>query len=469
MTDNFDDLRDPNEPGERSEPGGTGNTPDPFGFDDLSSFDEPTFRDPGVDADLPDELGPAEPTTRSRTFILGLFGLIALLIVGLVLILFAAAQIGQDNENRRRTAEAIQATNNAVQTFVAGTATAKSWTLTPSNTPQPTFTPTFTPSVTLTPTLTPSVTLTPTAAPTLTFTPSATISGTPSITVVPPTATELPTLTRTAIPTQAGIPGTVAALSTLSAQFQSGLNGIAAQQTQNARLPTPRSASAFSTGTARAIQNQQFQAYSTFAYDQLTSIPLTVTALSIPTATPTSGAGSAPAAQGTVSPTPTPVGDLGGTPMGRQSDPRYMSALDRPLAQATPTISAANRTATSNADTISAIQMQIEQLQAASTANSFQATVNAVLNPGGTFSAPVQTQNARLEQGGTAIAVQLTLDAIRLQAFTQQPTVTRLPQSGLYEDLTSGGASPASLALFALAACGLVVLIVVARRLRVRE
>ena len=50
----------------------------------------------------------------------------------------------------------------------------------------------------------------------------------------------------------------------------------------------------------------------------------------------------------------------------------------------------------------------ISDLNSASTANGFQATTNAVLNPSGTFQPPVQTQNARIATGQASINAQLT-------------------------------------------------------------
>lgn len=52
---------------------------------------------------------------------------------------------------------------------------------------------------------------------------------------------------------------------------------------------------------------------------------------------------------------------------------------------------------------------------------------------------------------------------------TPSPTATALPQGGFFDDVGVGDATPNNLPLFALAALGLVGVIVAARRLRVRR
>jgi hypothetical protein len=445
MTDNFDDLRDPKDPNDPGNSGGSGNTGDPggsndpFAFDDLSSFDEPTFRDPGADEDLPDELGPAEPVERSRSFIIGLFALVALLVVGLILILFAAAQIGRDRDNFQKTAVAIELTNNFINTSFAATATAKSWTLTPSNTPLPTFTPTFTPS------------LTPSFTPTYTVTPSATFSGTP-----PPseTPTETPSVTLTPSQTLEVLQGTAAALNTQAAQLQLGLTAVAAQQDANAQ----RTANA-PTLRALSTQNAQFNQFQTFAVDQLTAIPATLTAVY-------GGGGAAPGVIPTASPTPSPVVTPlppAGTPLGAvRPASRNMSSLAEPIFKP-------KRQDEATA-TVEAIFTQIGQLEAAGTANAFQATLNAQIYAG-TYPPFVQTQLAQINAGGTAVSLQLTLNARLLTGTPQRATATpkEITDAGLFDDLGGGALSGAGLAIFGIAALGLILVIAVSRRMRVQE
>jgi hypothetical protein len=455
MTDNFDDLRDPGGQGDQGtgNTGSSGGSNDPFAFDDLSSFDDPTFQDPGAEADMPAALDPTEDSSaeRSRTFIIGLFTLIALLVVGLILILFAAAEIGRRNELYRQTVEAVRATNDFVNTAVAGTATAKSWTLTPSNTPLPTFTPTFTPSNTPTNTLTP------------TLTPSPTLSGTPSPSATP-TFTETPTAT--VIPTQAGIPGTIAAINTLQGQLRDGATAVSAQETQNAVSRGSRA-----TETAESIQNSQFYQYQTFTVNQLTAIPLTLTAVSNagnPGGSNSAGANATQPPPVAVTATPLPSPTLAGTPIARSIDGRFMSNMNRGAlpgpqpqqpavkqpqqAQPTP-----NRTATA------ALYMtQNAQLFAASTANSVQLTARAAQ---GTPDSLALTEIAQINAGGTAIAIQLTNNAAAL--MTKVGTPERITNAGLFDEV--GGGAPGTIGLFAVAAMGLLSVIVIARRLRVKE
>lgn len=450
MTDNFDDLRDPNnqdDPGSFGNSGnagdsGAGGNNDPFAFDDLSSFDEPSFRDPGTDADLPDELGPAEPVERSRSFVIGLFALVALLVVGLVLILFAAAAIGNDRAIRQQTVQAIEATNHFVETAVAATATAKSWTLTPSHTPLPTFTPTFTASYT------------PSYTPTYTWTPSPTSSGTP-----PPseTPTVTPSLTFTPSPTFEGAQGTAAVLGTYAAQLQAGLIAAEAQETENAARQDPAR-----TEAAQNTQSAQFGQYQTFAVEQLTAIPMTITAVF-------NGGGTSPIV-GTASPTPSPVVTPlppAGTPLGAiQPGSRNISYFVQPVNPQRP---ARQDDVTATA---AAIYTEIGQLEAAGTANAFQATLNGQLYGNGTIPPFVQTQLAQINAGGTAISLQLTLNAQYLIGTPTKgiiPTSTKLPDSGLFDDIASGGLSNAGLTLFGIAVIGLIAIIAVSRRMRQQE
>jgi hypothetical protein len=429
MTDNFDDLRNDDDlRNPRNQPGDQGGADnDPFQFEDMSSFEDPVFNDPGADADLPEEMGPVDSTERSRSFIIGLFVLIALLVIGLILILFAASQIGEFNEQRRQTVAAIEQTNSFVNTAVAATATAKSWTLTPTNTPLPTFTPTFTLTFTVTPSITPSLT------------PSPTISGTPSPTFTP-TFTVTPSITP--LPTQEGIPGTVAAYGTLASQLEIGLRAAGGQVQENTRNIDPRS-----TEVVQLTQNAQFNIYSTYAVGQLTAIPLTVTALSNPQLQPT-----LPAIP------PTPVG----TPLAaRPPESRQIANVQRAARQGNP---AATGTA-------AAIQTEVVDLFGIQTAAAFQRTLDAS-NQQTPPPAPLLTQSVQLNSASTAVALQLTANALLLGAPTLTPSPTpvgEIGRAGIYEDLASGRVAPGNLMIFGVAALGFITLIIVARRLRVRE
>jgi len=364
--------------------------------------------------------------------------------LNLVLILFAAAAIGNDRAIRQQTVQAIEATNHFVETAVAATATAKSWTLTPSHTPLPTFTPTFTASYT------------PSYTPTYTWTPSPTSSGTP-----PPseTPTVTPSLTFTPSPTFEGAQGTAAVLGTYAAQLQAGLIAAEAQETENASVRNQ-----VPTENAQNTQSAQFQQYQTFAVEQLTAIPMTITAVF-------SGGGTSPIV-GTASPTPSPVVTPlppAGTPLGAiQPGSRNISFFVQPVNPQRP---ARQDDVTATA---AAIYTEIGQLEAAGTANAFQATLNGQLYGNGTIPPFVQTQLAQINAGGTAISLQLTLNAQYLTGTPARKTPTQpdaIPSTGFFEDIGVGGGnlSGAGLIIFGIAAFGLILVIAVSRRMRGQE
>lgn len=428
------------------------------GYEDLNSFgdtgfDDPTFPDPTAE-DLPEDVALVAPQ-RNRTFILGLLLLIVLLVIGLGVILYAASNSGVDNANRRATIVAIEGTNNAVLTQIAATKTAKSWTLTPSNTPQPTSTSTFTPSPSntpITPTLTPTVVPT-TAAPTDTPKPGETL----------PTSTTEPSSTPTAPPTVEGVVSNpqVDIINTQNAQLHAGQTAFAVQETLNAVRIDPAS-----TERAQKTQNAQFQAAQTAISVQLTANAATLTAISPGGGQSSPGSSSGSGSNSGGSLTPSPSATFEGTAVGsnRQQSGivavRYAREPNRPAAQratVTPTLGPDDITATA-----AFIISQSDQLISAQTALAAQLTANAVIAVESGTPAPFLTQNAQIRLGQTAIAVQLTANA---NALLQK---TPLPTTGLYEDLASGNVAPASLALIGVAALGLVGVIVAARRLRVK-
>jgi hypothetical protein len=118
--------------------------------------------------------------------------------------------------------------------------------------------------------------------------------------------------------------------------------------------------------------------------------------------------------------------------------------------------------------TSAALSTEAAQLQAAQDGLAEQLTLNAMLVTG-TPSPLILTENAQLEAGLQAIGIQLTTNAIHQNNLALTATAqAKNPQTGLYEDLAAGRAAPASLALFVVAAIGLVALIVASRRLRVK-
>ena len=86
--------------------------------------------------------------------------LVIVFLLGLAGLAWLVVQNAQNTTNYNNTVAAIKQTNDQVQTAIAATQTAKSWTFTPSPTPIPTDTPTFTPTETFTPS--PSITPSPT-------------------------------------------------------------------------------------------------------------------------------------------------------------------------------------------------------------------------------------------------------------------------------------------------------------------
>ncbi len=444
----FEDFEDPNAFGDPKKS-------NMFG-DPNTSFDDPDFSalpDPTSD-DLPDELGPTGPQFN-RTFAIGLGLLVALLIVGLAVILFVAAQSGKDNSDRQGTVSAIEKTNNAVQTQIAATATAKSWTLTPSNTPLPTATSTYTASPSNTP-ITP--TITPTVVPT-TAEPSATPK--PGETSPPPTPTASATLFVQAV---GGNDAQVGAINTQNAQLQAGQTAFAVQLTLNAIRIDPAQ-----TERAQKTQNAQFGAAQTAISIQLTANAATLTAISSGSSSGVDGlsgaSGGSPTPTAPPVATPTFDGTAVGANMNAQNGKRVANVMNLRVANRPVAAQVATRIPTLDPlDITATIEVYITesaQLISAQTALAGQLTANAGIVVGSGTPNPALTQNAQIRQGQTAIAVQLTANAALLNP-------TALPRGGLYEDLTSGSVAPAGLALLGAAALGLVGLIVAARRMRVR-
>ena len=470
---------------------------DSDGLDDFNRSSFPPMSDP----DLPDTLEPVEAQGPNRTFVLGLVLLVIVVVIGLIAIVFAAVQTGQDNANRSGTTTAIVGTNNAVMTSIAGTATAKSYTLTPSNTPSPTRTPTSTPSNT------PTLTITPSPSPTATNEPG----------VTPPTETLTPP------PSPVTNTTNIQAITTQNAILQAAQTVFAVQETRNA----PSAGDTRAIRIAKQTQSAGFaQAQTPFAA-QLTANAIVLTtgsssvnnngtsgsATPTPSDTPSSvdasgasgaaitgvpaNSGAAGTNAGTATPAaPTQIGTLTPTVAGmiapvlnspsdraaqygntypilniRQpaNQPIALAAFAQDTAAPAVTLpSAVDATlspALLNATATAAfLNGNTTQLQLAQTALAGQLTANAALSG---ISTPglIETSSAQIQMGQTAVAVQLNSDANALSTLN---AATQVPRTGLYEDLAAGRAAPGSLALLGLAAIGLVGLIVAARRLRVK-
>jgi hypothetical protein len=483
MTDfSFDD--DPFKDDDGSDPFARGS--DPFGsgdsslggHDDLSMGEDDLTGSPFLDpnADLPADLvmPPPPNSPRNRPFIIGLVILAVVLVIGLALIVIAAIAGGSSSGPFHATETAIAIHNSGVLTQVAGTATAKSYSPTPSLTWTPSVTPTLTPSntptVTLSPTLTPSNTPVPGITASVTLTPSltATVSNTPAP-ITPPDNN---------------------AVNTQAAALQAAQQIISAQETLNAHAPGDKPA----TQQYKKTQAAEFDAAQTAIAARLTANaqnaqnaqvapPVTVTA--------TPGTAGDTSSSVTLTPSPTnaaPAGIVTGgdqatsatsivtidpgnataTPVGssRLIDPnramvRYMRPVlaDGPTAiplVATPTGSNQQLAGTATAQFINDDTQQVIAVQTALLA---QLTMNAMVTP---VTTAVQTENAQLQLGLTAVSIQLTANA---QALAGLATPS-MPATGLYEDLAGGKVNPASLMLIGALAIGLVGVIVAARRLR---
>lgn len=254
---------------------------------------------------------------------------------------------------------------------------------------------------------------------------------------------------------------TLAAKQTQASEFNAAQTAISGQLTEYAQVAT----SAASGGNGQAVTP--------------TATPsLTVCDLS-PTATPEAGTTAIPL--NCISPTPTLAETAAGLRLGIGSVPViYIEKSQRqpngqPQLQDTaePTapvntpsqIQGASPTALSGTlvaatATSQYLRNQEQTLVAAQSALSQQLTLNAMT------ATPQETENAQFALGLTAIAVQLNADAA-LEG-TLVAIVQKVPTTGLYEDLASGKANPGSLTLVGVAAIGLVGVIVVARRLRVK-
>ncbi len=156
---------------------------DEFDLGDFGDLEEPSsFLPSEEDAEfLPPDTGPSERPPRNTTFLIIAIILVLLFLGALGGIAFLVIKGGDDAAKTQQTAVAIYATNTQVQAWINGTATAKSYTATPTPTSTPTETPTFTP--TNTPTNTPTDTPAPTidvAGTQAAQTQQALIGGTPS-------------------------------------------------------------------------------------------------------------------------------------------------------------------------------------------------------------------------------------------------------------------------------------------------
>ncbi len=481
MSDFFDD--NPFNDANKDDPFASSNTPgsdNPFadsgglgGDDDLGL---PSFGD--ASADLPENLvtPPRPKPTRNRGFVLGIALLAIVMVIGLGVILFAAVQNSTVQTAYLATSSAIALTNDDVLTQIAATTTAKSWTLTPSHTPIPTDTATFT--------LTNTPVPTNTTVPTNTVTPSITNTFPPDVT--PPTATQTPVPITIVAPNQDS-------LLTESAALQAAQQAFSAQETANAHASGDTKA----TRTAKQTQAAQFGAAQTAISIQLTeyaqpsggSNPATTpTPNQSPTIcdlspTPTPGAESSGTPINCVTPTPTPsaVITASGARFGNgpvavayihdphsqaQTQPQLQDTAEPTAPVNTPSQIQGAASATISTTLIAAtattqyLNNQNQTLIAAQSALGMQLTLNAMT------ATPDETENAQLDQGLTAIAVQLNANASA--EGTLVAIVQKLPTSGLYEDLAGGKANPASLALVGVAAIGLVGVILAARRLRVK-
>jgi cytoskeletal protein RodZ len=130
---------------------------DDFDLGDFGDLEEPSFPDDDSNLLPPDT--PPERPPRNTTFLIVAVALVVIFLLGLAGIAIAVLNNSTNEGIRQQTEAAIVATNQFVGTAIAGTATAKSWTATPS----PTDTPTNTPTETATPTSTETPTETPTA------------------------------------------------------------------------------------------------------------------------------------------------------------------------------------------------------------------------------------------------------------------------------------------------------------------
>jgi len=128
---------------------------DDFENDELSPFEDDTELLP------PDAAAATGRPPRNTTFLI-IAALLVLLFIG-ALVGIAALVIANNDAvvKAKQTADAIYATNTAVQIAINATETAKSWTKTPTPTNTPTDTPTPTATNTPTNTITPSPTITP--------------------------------------------------------------------------------------------------------------------------------------------------------------------------------------------------------------------------------------------------------------------------------------------------------------------
>ena len=516
--DNDDLFRPSSSSSSSASSGSAGNLNDNSDFD-FGSFDNLL---PSAQAaeDLPEDLPPIGQQGPNRGFLIGVGLLAVILVLALVAIVFAVVQSTANNANIEATRNAIINSNNLVQTSIAATATAKSWTATPSITPVPTDTLTFTP--------------TNSPVPTSTFTLTASSTSVPGVT---PSVTPAPSFTAQ------NNGDAVGTLGAQRAQLQAAQTLFALQETLNAVAPPGGAA----TRNARATQNYEFSAGQTAISGRLTVIAATINAAGgngssgganvgsaassatptpsfvgtdinggssgsaatpTPNTTVTAGANGAAGAQATARQTiatQTPGAATGGSVSQAQRAAQYAQfmawnrtdsaantvlnvrqpraaqdvstptplVLDTvPAPSAAPAVvGASGAGATSAAKlanaTATAVFLNTEsaQLISAQTALAGQLTLNAFDALNGTQPSVVLTENGQVALAQTAIAMQLTSNAAALAAQIAQ---TPIPGTGIYEDLAAGRVGPESLILFAMTAVGLVALIVAARRLRVK-
>ena len=399
------------------------NDDDQFNSINDGGIEEPLF--PDADAGLPDNINaPLDAGQgRGRPFVIGLIVLVVLLVLGLGGILIAAIQQGTTGRELQQTADAALATNNAVYTEIAGTSTAKSWTLTPSITPTPTFTATLTPS------------LTPTPMPT--NTPTQDISGS----LTPATFTPVPTISGAS----PEIIATVGFLTTQNAQLVQASTAFAFQIAAN-----EASGGSGAALIPKRTQNAQFRLAQTVAAAQLTANSNIINSLSVSSSSEL-GDSTTPAAQPELTPLPSLPPVPSPTATTAAAAGKY---VQMPYKQVDVTATAA------------ILNTENAQLIQAQTAFAVQLTLNAI--PAGSTETvvPQLTQNAQIGEAQTAIAVQLTANARGIGgAVTVTPS---MPRTGLYEDIAQGKATPGNLAFVGFAAIGLVGVIVAARRMRVK-
>ncbi|MHB8625718.1 MAG: hypothetical protein ACYDBJ_11260 [Aggregatilineales bacterium] len=483
MSDFFDD--NPFNDANKDDPFASGNAPgsdNPFadssGLGDLGGDDDlgiPSFGD--TSADMPENLvTPPRPTpSRNRGFVIGLALLAVVMVVGLGVILFAAIQNNAVQIAYLATSSKIAQQNNDVLTALAATTTAKSWTLTPSHTPIPTDTPT--------PTLTNTPIPTNTTVPSNTPIPTITNTFPPDVT--PPTATATPVPITIVAPNQD-------ALNTQSAALKAAVTAFSAQETANAHAggdtkPTKaaKQTQAAEFGAAQTGIAVQLTAYAQSAgggngsNQTTTPTPNQVATICDLSPTPTPGSGPSVTPTNCITPTPTPSATILASGARFGSGQLAVLYINNPQSQAqvqdtaeptapvnTPSQIQGAAPATLSGTLIAAtattqyLNNQNQTLIAAQSALGMQLTLNAMT------ATPQETENAQLDLGLTAIAVQLNANAAA--EGTLVAIVQKLPTSGLYEDLAGGKASPGSLALVGVAAIGLVGVIVAARRLRVK-